>query len=375
MFQFHLEKVCPHTGARAGTFHTPHGVVHTPVFMPVGTLATVKAMAPFELEWMGAEIVLGNTYHLALRPGSDLVAQAGGLHAFMGWHKPILTDSGGFQVFSLGELRRITEEGVNFRSHIDGSSWFLSPEKAVAIQEELGADIIMAFDECVSWPTTEEYSQKAMERTLRWAERCQKAHTRHDQALFGIVQGAFFPEQRIACAKALGDMDFPGYAIGGLSVGEPHETMYRMLEHTLPHMPLQKPRYLMGVGWPSNLVEGVARGVDMFDCVLPTRNGRNGTLLTSRGRVNIKRAEFARDFTPLEEKCSCYTCTHFTKAYLHHLYRVREILASRLCSWHNLHFLIHLMKGARLAILEDRFPDFRKKFWEYFEEPQGQPEP
>ena len=368
MFRFELERECPSTGARAGTFYTPHGAIRTPVFMPVGTQATVKAMAPFELEWMGAEIILGNTYHLALRPGADLVAEAGGLHSFMGWKRPILTDSGGFQVFSLGELRKISEEGVSFRSHLDGSKWFFSPEEAVRIQELLGADILMAFDECVSWPVTEEYSREAMHRTLRWAERCKAAHTREDQALFGIVQGAFFPEQRAFCAGALRDMDFPGYGIGGLSVGEPHEVMYRMLDVTLPELPKNKPRYLMGVGWPANLVEGVARGVDMFDCVLPTRNGRNGSLLTSRGRMNIKRAEYARDFSPVDPNCDCYVCTHYSRAYLRHLYRAGEILAARLCSWHNLHFLISLMNRARQAILEGRFPEFRREFWSAFEE-------
>lgn len=367
MFEFNVIATCPVTGARAGEFVTAHGVVETPLFMPVGTQATVKAMSPPELEEMGAQVILGNTYHLYLRPGADLIAEAGGLHAFMNWPHSILTDSGGFQVFSLSELRKIREEGVEFRSHLDGSRHFMTPELSIDIQQKLGSDIAMCFDECVSLPTTEKISRDALERTVRWAERCRMFHTREDQALFGIVQGALFEDQRIECANRLMEMDFPGYAIGGLSVGESHADMYRILDALQFVLPLHKPRYLMGVGMPNNLVEGVARGIDMFDCVLPTRNGRNGNLLTYRGRINIKNAAYERDFTPIEEGCSCYACRNFTRAYIRHLYRSGEILASRLCSWHNLHFLVNLMKDARKAIIDGRFPEFRQAFMGTFE--------
>ena len=366
MFEYKLIAKCPVTGARAGEFTTPHGVIKTPVFMPVGTQATVKAMTPPELSEIGTQIILGNTYHLHMRPGADIVEEAGGLHNFMRWHHPILTDSGGFQVFSLSELRKITEDGVEFRSHLNGSKHFMSPEDSIDIQEKLGADIIMAFDECVSWPTEEEYSKNAMERTIRWAKRCKEHHKRNDQALFGIVQGSMFETQRIDCIKKLIEIDFPGYGIGGLSVGESHDVMYRVLDALSPEMPEEKPRYLMGVGFPTNLVESVARGVDMFDCVLPTRNGRNGCLLTRFGRMNIKNQRFARDFTPVDPTCGCYVCRTFTRAYIRHLYTAGEILASRLCSWHNLYFLVNLMEDARRAILEGRFPAFRRSFMEGF---------
>jgi len=368
MFEYRLIAQCPETGARAGELVTPHGVIETPVFMPVGTQATVKAMTPPELEEIGAQIILGNTYHLYMRPGADIVEEAGGLHKFMQWHHPILTDSGGFQVFSLSELRKITDEGVEFRSHLDGSKHFMRPEDSMDIQQKLGSDIAMTFDECVVWPTTEEYSRAAMERTISWARRCKDHHSREDQALFGIVQGSMFEDQRIECIRRLEDISFPGYGIGGLSVGESHEDMYRILEALCPEMPVNKPRYLMGVGHPANLVEGVARGIDMFDCVLPTRNGRNGGVLTSFGKMNLKNSGFARDFTPVDPSCGCYTCRNFTRAYIRHLYTAGEILASRLCSWHNLYFLVNLMKDARQAIIEGRYPRFRQDFFSKYNE-------
>jgi queuine tRNA-ribosyltransferase len=362
MFEFELEARCPVTGARAGRLTTPHGTIETPVFMPVGTQATVKAMTPEELEGMGARIILSNTYHLHLRPGSDLIREAGGLHRFMDWKGAILTDSGGFQVFSLSDLRKITDEGVTFRSHLDGSSHFMTPEKAVAIQENLGSDIAMCFDECVPYPSSEEASLEAVVRTTRWAQRCKAVHRREDQALFGIVQGSVFEMHRIRSAQALAAIGFDGYAIGGLSVGEPHEEMYRILDLLNPILPEGRPRYLMGVGLPSNLVEGVARGIDMFDCVLPTRTGRNGTVFFSGGRLNLKNAAFERDFGPIDPECGCMVCRRFSRAYVRHLYKSGEILAARLCSWHNLHFLVNLMREARKAILEGEYPAFMDSF-------------
>lgn len=360
MFGFKIEAECPQSGARAGEFITPHGAIKTPVFMPVGTQATVKAMLPRELEEIGAQIILSNTYHLHLRPGEELIRDAGGLHEFMRWDRPILTDSGGFQVFSLSGINKITDDGVEFRSHIDGKKEFFTPELAVRVQEDLGSDIAMCFDECVKLPTTEEISLAAVKRTLAWASRCKAAHTREDQALFGIVQGALFADQRIECARSLQEIGFPGYAVGGLSVGESHDEMYRILDVLDPVLPKDRPRYLMGVGAPENLLEGVARGVDMFDCVLPTRNGRNGSLLTSRGRITIKNAEFERDFSPIDPECDCYVCSNFTRAYVHHLFRRGEILSARLCTWHNIHFLVDLMARAREAIIEGRFIAFRE---------------
>ena len=368
MFEYKLIAECPETGARAGEFTTPHGVIKTPVFMPVGTQATVKAMTPPELEELGAQIILGNTYHLYMRPGPDIVAEAGGLHRFMDWSHPILTDSGGFQVFSLADLRKIGDDGVQFKSHIDGSGHFMRPEDSIDIQQKLGSDIAMSFDECVALPTTEEYSRAAMERTIRWAARCKAHHKREDQALFGIVQGSTFETQRVECIQRLEEIGFPGYGIGGLSVGESHDEMYRVLDALQPEMPKDKPRYLMGVGFPTNLVEGIARGVDMFDCVLPTRNGRNGGVLTRFGKLNLKNQGYARDFTPIDSQCGCYTCRHFTRAYLRHLYTAGEILAARLCSWHNLYFLVNLVKDARQAIIDGRFPAFRRNFMENFME-------
>ncbi|MBQ0055284.1 MAG: tRNA guanosine(34) transglycosylase Tgt [Synergistaceae bacterium] len=366
MFEYKIIAEDKETGARAGEFTTPHGIIKTPVFMPVGTQATVKAIIPEELEALGAQIILSNTYHLYMRPGEDIVAEAGGLHRFMNWKHPILTDSGGFQVFSLGDLRKITEDGVEFRSHIDGSRHFMRPEDSIAIQEKLGADIIMAFDECVKLPAEQDYSQKSMERTVRWAKRCKEFHGREDQALFGIVQGCTFEKQRIECAHLLQEIDFPGYAIGGLSVGESHEEMYRILDCTVPELPKEKPRYLMGVGFPTNLVEGIARGIDMFDCVLPTRNGRNGTVFTHEGRMNLKNLKYARDFTPMDTHCECYACRNYTRAYIRHLHTAGEILAARLCSLHNVHFLVNLVAEARQAIIDGRFAQFRRNFMETF---------
>jgi queuine tRNA-ribosyltransferase len=359
---YELVKKCSKTGARAGRLHTPHGTFDTPIFMPVGTQATVKAISPEELKDMGAGIILSNTYHLYLRPGHELVKEAGGLHKFMNWDRGILTDSGGFQVFSLGELRKITEEGVTFRSHIDGSKHFLTPEKATEIQMALGSDIIMAFDECVPYPADHDYARKSTERTTRWAERCKEAHKRTDQALFGIVQGGMYKDLRTMSAKDLVSLDFPGYAVGGLSVGEPKPLMYEMLEHTVPLLPEGKPRYLMGVGTPDCLVEGVMHGIDMFDCVFPTRVARNGTVMTSWGRLVVKNAEYAKDFRPLDEKCGCYTCQNFSRAYIRHLFKTDEIFGLRLTTIHNLHFLLQFMKEMRKAIIEDHFVEFREEF-------------
>lgn len=359
---YELIKQCPHTGARAGRIHTPHGSFDTPIFMPVGTQASVKTLAPEELKEMGAGIILSNNYHLFLRPGSKLVKEAGGLHKFMNWDRAILTDSGGFQVFSLGDLRKISEEGVTFRSHIDGSKKFLSPEIATQSQMDLGADIIMAFDECVPYPADFKYTRESMELTLRWAQRCKDTMTNPNQGLFGIVQGGMYKDLRIECANRLVDMDFSGYAVGGLSVGEPKELMYEMLDITLEHLPQNKARYLMGVGTPDCLVEGVMRGIDMFDCVYPTRVARNGTAMTWNGRLVIKNAQYEHDFHPIDEHCNCYTCRNYSRAYIRHLVRVNEIFGLRLLTIHNLHFLIDFMRQMRQSIMEDRFPEFYRKF-------------
>jgi queuine tRNA-ribosyltransferase len=357
-------KTCKQSGARLGRLHTPHGIIDTPAFMPVGTLATVKTMSPEELKEMDAHIILSNTYHLFLRPGHEIVREAGGLHRFMNWDRPILTDSGGFQVFSLSEMRKITEEGVEFRSHLNGDKLFISPEKSVEIQNALGADIIMAFDECPPYPAEYDYLKKSLERTTRWAERCMKHHARPgDQALFAIVQGGMHKDLRRQSAEELTSMDFPGYAIGGLSVGEPKHLMYEALEYTVPYLPQNKPRYLMGVGSPDALIDGSIRGIDMFDCVLPTRIARNGTLMTSEGRLVIRNAQYARDFGPLDPQCSCYTCKHYTRAYVRHLIKSDETFGLRLTSYHNLHFLLNLMRSVRQAIQEDRLLDFREEFF------------
>ena len=360
--KYRLIKKEKHTGARLGENITPHGTFPTPMFMPVGTQATVKTQSPEELKQMGSGIILANTYHLWLRPGDELVAKAGGLHKFMNWDRAILTDSGGFQVFSLGDLRKISEEGVTFRSHIDGSKKFLSPEIATQSQMDLGADIIMAFDECVPYPADFKYTRESMELTLRWAQRCKDTMTNPNQGLFGIVQGGMYKDLRIECANRLVDMDFPGYAVGGLSVGEPKELMYEMLDITLEHLPQNKARYLMGVGTPDCLVEGVMRGIDMFDCVYPTRVARNGTAMTWNGRLVIKNAQYEHDFHPIDEHCNCYTCRNYSRAYIRHLVRVNEIFGLRLLTIHNLHFLIDFMRQMRQSIMEDRFPEFYRKF-------------
>ncbi|MCX7749788.1 MAG: tRNA guanosine(34) transglycosylase Tgt [Clostridia bacterium] len=365
--RYEFIKKCKQTGARLGRVHTPHGSFDTPAFMPVGTQATVKGMSPDEMKAVEAEILLSNTYHLYLRPGQDIVKNAGGLHQFMNWDRPILTDSGGFQVFSLGGMRDIKEEGVTFKSYIDGSKHLFSPERAIEIQNDLGADIIMAFDECIPYPCEYDYAKKSLERTTRWAKRCKEAHKNTEkQALFGIVQGGTYKELRIQSAKELLELDFPGYAIGGLSVGEPGEEMYAMLDCTVPLLPEDRPRYLMGVGSPDYLVEGAIRGIDMFDCVLPTRIGRNGTVMTSRGRVIIRDAKYARDYDRLDPECDCYTCRNFSRAYIRHLIKAGEVLGIRLTTWHNLRFLLNLMKKVRQAIMEDRLGDFRNEFFTSF---------
>lgn len=365
--KYELIKTCKQTGARLGRLHTPHGVIETPIFMPVGTQATVKAMTPEELKEIGSQTILSNTYHLYMRPGHDLIERAGGLHKFMNWDKPILTDSGGFQVFSLGPLRKIKEEGVEFRSHLDGSKHFLSPEKATEIQNALGSDIIMAFDECAPYPADRQYVKNSLERTTRWLERCKAAHKYPEkQALFGIVQGGMYKELREQSAKEITAIDLPGYAIGGLSVGEPKDMMYEVLDYTVPLLPEDKPRYLMGVGSPDDLLEGVLRGIDMFDCVLPTRIARNGTAMTSQGKVVVRNASYAEDFTSLDPECDCYTCKNYTKAYLRHLIKCNEILGARLLTIHNLHFLLKMMENVREAIKEDRLLDYKKDFFEKY---------
>ncbi len=360
-------KTCKQSGARLGRVHTPHGIIETPTFMPVGTLATVKAMSPDELKELDAHIILSNTYHLFLRPGHELIREAGGLHQFMSWDRPILTDSGGFQVFSLSEMRKISEQGVEFRSHLNGDKLFLSPEIATDIQNALGSDIMMAFDECPPYPAEYEYVKQSTERTSRWAERCLQHHKRpDDQALFAIVQGGMHQDLREQSARELTSMDFPGYAIGGLSVGEPKHLMYEVLDYTVPHLPAGKPRYLMGVGSPDALVEGAIRGIDMFDCVLPTRIARNGTTMTSQGRLVVRNAKYAKDFGPLDPACTCYTCRTFSRAYIRHLFKCDEILGLRLTTWHNLHFLLELMRNVRKAIQEDRLLDFRDSFFQAY---------
>lgn len=365
--KYHLIKKEKHTGARLGEIETPHGTFPTPIFMPVGTQATVKAMSPEELEDLGADIILSNTYHLWLRPGEDLVEEAGGLHKFMRWNKGILTDSGGFQVFSLAELRNITEEGVHFKNHLNGQKMFLSPEKAIHIENALGADIMMSFDECPPFFESYDYIKESVERTSRWAERGLKAHKNPEtQALFGIVQGGGHEDLRKQSARDLVSMDFPGYSIGGLSVGESKTEMNHVLDFTTPLLPENKPRYLMGVGSPDALIDGVIRGVDMFDCVLPTRIARNGTCMTSHGRLVVKNAKYAHDFTPIDENCNCYACRNYTRAYIRHLFKAGETLGIRLTSYHNLYFLTHLMKKVRQAIIDDNLLDFRQEFFEQY---------
>lgn len=358
--------------ARAGVFHTPHGDLPTPIFAPVGTQATVKALTPAQLEEIGAVLVLSNTYHLYLRPGADLVEAMGGLHQFMQWPHPILTDSGGFQVFSLAQMRQIDENGVTFKSHIDGSMHRFTPEISIQVQEQLGADIIMAFDECAP-PYDRAYNEQAVARTHSWAERCLKAKTRSDQALFGIVQGGVFPDLRERSAEYLSSLGFPGYAIGGLSVGETKTEMHAMLEIVNNILPADKPRYLMGVGSPEDLIHAIARGVDIFDCVLPTRLARHAAAITFRGRLNLINAIFARDPAPIDEQCTCYTCRHFSRAYLRHLFVAKEMLASTLLSIHNIHSLLELVRQARQAILEQRYADFADQFLASYQPRVAQP--
>ena len=367
MLEYKLIKKSKDTKARVGEIKTNHGIIKTPVFMPVGTRATVKTMTPEEVKDLGAQIILSNTYHLFLRPGPEIIEKAGGLHKFMNWHGPILTDSGGFQVFSLSANRKITEEGVTFRSHIDGSKQFLSPEISIDVQNSLGSDIIMAFDECAPYPATYEYIEHSMNRTTRWAKRCKDHHKNTDnQALFGIVQGGMYKDLRKKSAEDLVAMNFPGYAVGGLSVGEPKDIMVDILDYTTDFLPEDKPRYLMGVGTPDYLFEAVEHGIDMADCVLPTRIARNGTAMTSVGRVIVKNGKYKEDFTSLDENCDCYTCKNYTKAYIRHLFNVNEILAYRLLSIHNIYFLTNLMENIRNSILEDRFLEFKKEFYESY---------
>lgn len=366
--EFEVLKKDKKTGARLGIMHLPHGDVETPVFMPVGTQATVKSMTPEELkENVKSHIILSNTYHLYLRPGHKLIEEAGGLHKFMNWDRNILTDSGGFQVFSLGDFRKITEEGVEFKSHIDGSKHFISPEKSMEIQNSLGSDIMMCFDECAPYPSEYDYIKKSMERTTRWAKRCKDYHTKVDkQALFGIVQGGFYKDLRKKSAEDLIKLDFPGYAIGGISVGEPKDEFLDILRYTAPLLPEEKPRYLMGVGTPDYLIEAVIAGVDMCDCVLPTRMARNGSAMTHYGKINLLNAKHTHDFTTLDPDCDCYACKNYTRAYLHHLFKVNEILGARLLSTHNLRFLVKLMEDLRTAIKEERVLEFREEFYKKY---------
>ena len=364
---YELLHVDKNSGARRGVVHTPHGDIQTPIFMPLGTLATVKAMAPEELKNdVKAQIILSNTYHLYLRPGHDIVKEAGGLHKFMNWDRPILTDCGGFQVFSLSSLRKISEEGVLFNSHLDGSKHLFTPEKVMEIEEALGADIIMAFDECCPYPADYEYVKKSMERTTRWAVRCKEAHKTENQGLFGIIQGGFYKDLREQSAKDLISLDFPGYAIGGISVGEPKEEFLDILRYTTPLMPENKPRYLMGVGSPDYLIEASLAGIDMCDCVLPTRLARHGTALTSKGKLVIRNQNFARDWNKLDDECDCYTCKNYTRAYLRHLIKTNEILGMRLLSLHNLRFLTKLMERVRIEIEHDNLLAFREEFYKKY---------
>lgn len=373
---FELLKTDPRTRARRGRITTPHGTIETPVFMPVGTQATVKAMKPEDVAATGAEIILGNTYHLFLRPGADIIAEAGGLHTFMNWPHPILTDSGGFQVFSLGKFRKITEEGAKFKSYIDGSTHLMTPESSIDVQHALGSDIMMAFDECVAYPSERQYVARSLERTTRWLRRCDEHHRLLEeqdamktgsntmrQALFGIMQGGMERDLRRISAEQITEIDLPGYAIGGLSVGEPKDIMLEVLDECTDYLPKEKPRYLMGVGTVDYLFEGVERGVDMFDCVLPTRLARHGVAMTSHGNINIKNAKYIRDFTPLDPECDCYCCRNYSRAYLSHLFRQNEILCSMLLSEHNIRFLVHMMQEIRKSIEEDRFLEYKKEFY------------
>jgi queuine tRNA-ribosyltransferase len=371
-FSFEVITSDDRTKARSGRLNLAHGEVLTPAFMPVGTQGTVKTLSPRELNAIGARIILGNTYHLYLRPGPEIVRAAGGLHDFISWDRPILTDSGGYQVFSLADLNRITEEGVIFQSHLDGSYQNFTPEGTMEIQHDLGADIIMCFDDCTPYPSTHEAARASMERTVRWARRCRQRHgelqesDHRDQVLFGIVQGSTYPDLRRQCADTMVDLDFPGYALGGLSVGEPKSAMFEMIGAAEPQLPARKPRYLMGVGFPQDIIAAVARGVDLFDCVLPTRNARNGSVFTSQGPVVVKNAVYARDLGPLDADCDCYTCRTFSRAYLRHLFQAGEILAPRLATLHSLAFYMRLMKQIRSSIEEGRFASWSKAFLERY---------
>ena len=374
-FTYELIAEDAETGARAGVLHTPHGKIETPVFMPVGTQATVKTLDQHDLIEAQAQIILGNAYHLYLRPGHELIDRMGGLHEFMGWSRPILTDSGGFQVFSLGDLNKISEDGVRFQSHLDGSYHLFTPESVMEIEHGLGADIIMAFDECTPYPCERDYAEKSMRMTLRWAERCLKRHQelaaerthRPPQALFGIVQGSVYADLRRVCAEELIQMDLPGYAIGGLAVGEPRDAMFGMVRETAPLLPTGKPRYLMGVGLPHDLVESVAAGVDMFDCVVPTRNARNGTVFTRSGRLRLKNAGHAEDPQPLETGCACKTCSYYSRAYLRHLFQTHEVLGMHLATFHNIFFFQQLMRDMRNAIIEGHFAAWQAEFFALYQ--------
>ncbi|MCD4651725.1 MAG: tRNA guanosine(34) transglycosylase Tgt [Candidatus Cloacimonetes bacterium] len=358
MFDFTIE--AESGNARAGRISTPHGEIETPIFMPVGTAGSVKTLAPDDLNAVGAQIILGNTYHLYLRPGHELISKAGGLQRFMSWNKPMLTDSGGFQVMSLAGLRKITDEGVRFQSHLDGSYHMFTPERAIEVQNAIGADIVMAFGECPPYPATRTYVENSLQRTLHWVRRCKSAHKKPEtQALFGIVQGGVYDDLRKISAEKLIELDFPGYSIGGLAVGEPKEDMYRLTALLNGILPRRKPRYLMGVGTPQDLLEGIHRGIDMFDCVMPTRNARKGSIFTRNGRMVIKAARYKEDQRPIDEECTCYTCRTFSRAYIRHLFAAEELLAMRLASIHSLHFYLALMREARVAIRENRWESFR----------------
>ncbi|MCZ6632365.1 MAG: tRNA guanosine(34) transglycosylase Tgt [bacterium] len=375
-FRFELVATDPDTGARAGVLHTPHGKVETPVFMPVGTQGTVKTLSQQDLRDLDARIILGNTYHLYLRPGEDLIAEAGGLHTFMGWERAILTDSGGFQVNSLADLNKISEEGVLFKSHIDGSKHLFTPETVIRIEHVLGPDVMMAFDECTPYPSSREYAQEAGERTLRWAKQCldaydgyaRKSLAGHGQALFGIVQGSTFQDLRIRFTEETVKMGFPGYAVGGTCVGETKADTWEAVETVVEHLPEEAPHYMMGSGTPEDLVDGVMRGIDMFDCVMPTRNARNGMVFTRDGKMTIRAARFARDFEPMDATCSCYACQNYTRAYIRHLHHVKELLGLRLSTIHNVHFYLNLMREMRKAIVEGRFLAWRKAFLQAYRE-------
>ena len=359
------------THARYGILHTPHGDCEVPMFMPVGTLATVKTLSPEELKEMGSQVILANTYHLHLRPGEDIVSKAGGVQKFMNYNGPMLTDSGGFQVFSLAKSRDIKEEGVTFKSHLNGDKIFFSPEIVIGIEEKIGADIIMSFDECIPYPASYEYAKDSTLRTLRWAKRGKDVHSRKDQALFGIVQGGAYPDLRKYCAEELVKMDFDGYSIGGTSIGEPKDVCFDMIDMAIPYLPYNKPRYLMGVGSLDYILTGIEKGIDMMDCVLPTRIARHGTLMTHNGRVNIKNLKYREDFTSLDPECDCYTCRNYTKAYLRHLYVSDEAFGKRLLSIHNTRFLLSIVEGARKAIKEDRFKEYKEEVLKKYGDSRG----